>query len=425
MSAVATRTGHGGTVVWLVAGGIALAALNLRTAVTSIGPVLDQLSAGLHMSGAVTGLLTTLPVLCFAIFGALTPALSRRLGQHNLLLAALILLAGGQALRSLVDSIVPFLAASIVALAGAAVGNVVIPSLIKRHFPQRDGAMMIVYATALAMGTMVAASATVPVERMSGGDWHVALGVWAALAAVAAIPWLALARSEPERTSTRAHRAKGGLLRSKLAWAVAGYFGSQSLIAYVMFGWLPLVLTSHGYSEGQSAIVIALFTGLGIPLGIVVPALATRVTDQRPLVASFAAMYAVGFIGLLSGRLMWLAAIAAAIGMSSFPLGLVMLALRTRTAAATAELSAFGQSLGYLIAGIGPITFGLLRDMTGGWAAPFAMLFVVLTVNAVTGWYAGTDRKIEDEWGPSPAAHSGTRGEALAQADGDAQSPAR
>lgn len=380
---------------WLIAAGITLAALNLRTAVTSVGTVLDEVSAGLHMSGAMTGLLTTLPVMSFALFGALTPAMSRRVGEQRLLLAAIVLLAAGQALRSLVDSAVPFLAASAVALAGGAIGNVVIPALIKRHFPRRAGAMTTVYSTALAAGTMVAAAATVPVQQAAGGDWHVALGVWAALAAVAVIPWLALRRDEPERRSTPA--GADGLARSRLAWAVAGYFGSQSLIAYVMFGWLPLLLRDNGYTAGQAGLVLAVFTGLGIPVSMAVPALATRMSGQRPMVIAFGVLYAAGFAGLLTGQALWAWSILVAVGGGTFPLALAMLALRTRTAAGTAALSAFGQSTGYLIAGAGPITFGLLHEVSGGWALPFGLLFAALAVQVVTGWYAAADRTLEDE----------------------------
>ncbi|WP_405086395.1 CynX/NimT family MFS transporter [Microbispora sp. NBC_01389] len=408
MSAVVTRmaTGGapwraawrapGGSMAWLIAGGIALAALNLRTAVTSVGTVLDEVSTGLGMSGATTALLTTLPVVSFALFGALTPAMSRRMGEHRLLLTAIVLLAAGQAVRSLVDSAAPFMAASTVALAGGAVGNVVIPTLIKKHFPRRSGAMTTVYSTALAAGTMVAAAATVPVQQAAGGNWHVALGVWAALAAVAAIPWLALRRGEPERRSTPARAAGESLLRSRLAWAVAGYFGSQSLIAYVMFGWLPLLLQDNGYTSGQAGVVLAVFTGLGIPISMVVPTLATRLSGQRPLVIAFAVLYAAGFAGMLTGHAMWAWAMLVALGGGTFPLALAMLALRTRTAPGTAALSAFGQSAGYLIAGAGPITFGLLHQVSGGWALPFCLLFAALAVQVVTGWYAGGDRTLED-----------------------------
>ncbi|MEV0149802.1 MULTISPECIES: MFS transporter [unclassified Nonomuraea] len=408
--------GRTGPLAWLLVLGIVLAALNLRTAVTSVGPLLDQLTQGLGMSSVGTGLLTTLPVLAFATVGAVTPSLSRRLGEHRLLLLALVTLGVGLLVRSLVGSAPVFLLSSAVALSGGAVGNVLIPTLIKRHFPARTGVMTTVYTTALAAGTMLAAAATVPIERASG-DWHIALGVWAALAAVATLPWLALLRSDPASRAPAVGNASGDteddaapeaaapasglrqLARSRLAWMVAVYFGTQSMIAYIMFGWLPTILTDGGYSTGEAGFVLGVFTALNIPVSILVPVVASRFRDQRPVVVGLVAAYTAGFLGLwlapVSTAMVWVVLIA--LGMGSFPLALMMLGLRTRTAEATAALSAFGQSAGYLMAGAGPLAVGLLHDLTGGWTLPYAMLFVVLAAQLVTGLYAGRRRYIEDE----------------------------
>ncbi|MEV0385260.1 MFS transporter [Nonomuraea sp. NPDC050643] len=383
---------------WLLVLGIVLAALNLRTAVTSVGPLLDQLSGALGMTSVGTGLLTTLPVLAFASVGAVTPTLARRIGEHRLLLLALVTLGAGLLVRSLVDSAPVFLLSSAVALSGGAVGNVLIPTLIKRHFPARTGIMTTVYTTALAAGTMLAAAATVPIERASG-DWHIALGVWAALAAVAVIPWLALLRSEPERDTGGRDAGLRQMVGSRLAWMIAVYFGTQSMIAYIMFGWLATILTDGGYTTPQAGLVLGVFTALNIPVSIAVPMIASRFRDQRPMVVGLVAFYAVGFLGLwlapASTAMVWVVFVA--VGMGSFPLALMMLALRTRTPETTAALSAFGQSAGYLIAGAGPLLVGVLHQATGGWALPYALIFVVLVAQLLTGLYAGRDRYLEDE----------------------------
>ncbi|MFI7150254.1 CynX/NimT family MFS transporter [Nonomuraea sp. NPDC050022] len=401
MSVLAQETDQeskGRSLVWLLVLGIVLAALNLRTAVTSVGPLLDQLAGALGMSSVGTGLLTTLPVLAFATVGAVTPTLARRVGEHRLLLLALVTLGVGLLVRSLVGSAPVFLLSSAVALSGGAVGNVLIPTLIKRHFPGRTGIMTTVYTVALAVGTMLAAAATVPIERASG-DWHIALGVWAALAAVAVIPWLALLRSEPERRIGQEDAGIRRLVRSKLAWMVAIYFGTQSMIAYIMFGWLATILTDGGYTTGQAGLLLGVFTALSIPVSILVPVLASRFRDQRPVVVGLVACYAIGFAGLwlapISTAAVWVTFVA--IGMGSFPLALMMLALRTRTPETTAALSAFGQSTGYLIAGAGPLLVGVLHQMTGGWTLPYALMFAVLVVQLLTGLYAGRNRYLEDE----------------------------
>ncbi|MEU4539894.1 MFS transporter [Streptosporangium sp. NPDC023825] len=391
--------GTTGSLAWLLVLGIVLAALNLRTAVTSVGPVLDQITSGLGMTAVGAGLLTTLPVLIFASVGAVTPALARKVGEHRLLLFALIVLGAGLLIRSMVGSAEVFLYSSALALSGGAVGNVLIPSLIKRHFPGRAGTMTTVYTTALAVGTMLAAAATVPIQRATDGNWHVALGVWGAFAAVAAIPWLALSRSEPER-----HGASGGtgaraLLRSRLAWAVAAYFGTQSMVAYIMFGFLPKMLTDGGYTTSQAGLVLGVFTAIGIPVSLVVPSIASRFSDQRPVVVAFVLFYTAGFLGLWLGpsALAWAFASLVGIGMGSFPLALTMLAMRTRTPEATAALSAFGQSTGYLIAGAGPLVVGVMHESSGGWTLPFLLLFAVVAAQLVAGWYAGRPGYLEDE----------------------------
>nr|WP_171074689.1 MFS transporter [Nonomuraea basaltis] len=387
---------------WLLVLGIVLAALNLRTAVTSVGPLLDQLSGALGMTSVGTGLLTTLPVLAFASVGAVTPSLARRIGEHRLLLLALVTLGAGLLVRSLVGSAPVFLLSSAVALSGGAVGNVLIPTLIKRHFPARTGIMTTVYTTALATGTMLAAAATVPIERASG-DWHIALGVWAALAAVAAIPWLALLRSEPERHTGGRDAGLRRMLGSRLAWMIAIYFGTQSMIAYIMFGWLATILTDDGYSTSQAGLILGVFTALSIPVSIAVPMVASRFRDQRPVVVVLVAFYAAGFLGLWAGPAstapVWVFLIS--VGMGSFPLALVMLGLRTRTPEATAALSAFGQSAGYLIAGAGPLLVGVLYELTGGWGLTYTLIFGVLAAQLFTGLYAGRDRYLEDERPPA------------------------
>ncbi|WP_204046269.1 MFS transporter, partial [Acrocarpospora phusangensis] len=303
----------------------------------------------------------------------------------------------GLLVRAVADSTWLFLTASAVALAGGAFGNVLIPTLIKRHFPARTGTMMTVYATALAVGTMLAAALTVPIEHASGGSWQLALGVWAALAVLAAAPWLVILRKDTPERRTGSYGGPRTLVRSKLAWAMAGYFGSQSLLAYVLFGWLAQVLLDGGYTTDGAGLVLGVFTALFIPSSLVVPALAARMRNVRPLVTLFVFLYVAGFAGLLSGDALWVWALVVGLAMSGFPMALTLLTMRARTAEGTAALSAFTQSVGYLVAGAGPLLIGVLYDVTGGWTWPFVVLFAVVVAQMLTGWYVGADRVIEDE----------------------------
>lgn len=377
--------------------GIALAALNLRTAITSVGPVLDEVTGDLGMSGTGAGLLTTLPVLCFALFGGFTPMLSRRLGDHHLLIYALAALTFGLAARALAPGPWLFLALSTVALSGSAVGNVILPALVKKHFPHRVGLMTTVYTTALAAGTAIAAAATVPAEQ-STGEWRLALGMYAAFGVIAALPWLAALRYSARGRNGGDHIGLSQVLRTGIGWQAVTYFGTQSSIAYIMFGWYAQMLRDQGMDASTAGVALAYLTTLGIPMSLVLPTLLTRTRDQRPFVVLFAVAYLAGVAGLwvspLQGVWVWTTLIG--IGMGSFVFALTIFTLRTRTSAGTAALSAVGQSLGYLIGGAGPFLFGLLQDLTGSWEAPLLLVATLVVINIAIGLLLGRNRYLED-----------------------------
>ncbi|MEU0239893.1 MFS transporter [Nocardiopsis sp. NPDC006198] len=384
-------------VLLLLAAGIALAALNLRTAITSVGPVLGEVTAGLGMTAVGAGLLTTLPVLCFALFGGLTPTLARRLGEHHLLVYALTAVTVGLATRALVPEPWMFLALSAVALSGGAVGNVILPALVKQHFPDRVGLMTTVYTTALALGTTIAAASTVPLEQ-STGEWRIALGAYALFGVVAAVPWLLALRHEPAPGDPSQALGFRQVLGTGIGWQAMLYFGTQSSVAYIMFGWYAQMLRDQGMSPQTAGLALSYLTVLGIPMSLVLPTLLTRLRDQRPFVVMFAAAYLAGLAGLwfspLSGVWVWTTLVG--IGMGSFVFALTSFALRTRTGAGTAALSASSQSLGYLMGGAGPFLFGLLHEASGGWHAPLLLVVALVAVNLGVGLLLGRPGHLED-----------------------------
>ncbi len=387
----------------LVAVGIVLSALNLRPVITSVGPMLNEIQSGLGMSSAVAGVLTTLPVMCFAVFGTLSPFVARKIGDTRLMFAAAVLLGVGLLARALTSSAAMFLVASGVALVGGAVGNVMLPTLVKRYFPERIGLMTTVYATALAVGTSVSAAATAPIERVAGGSWHIALGSWVLLAVCAVLPWLALMshRSDVavDRRNQRGWSSKQ-MAHSRLAWLTTVFFGAQSLIAYVVFGWFARILRSDGYSASRAGLVLAFLTVVMVPVAVVLPSMAAHRRSQRGFIVFSSVCYTVGFAGLwivptVAGG--WLWALFIGLGASSFPLALTLIALRTRSAAATGSLSAFTQGIGYVIAGTGPLLVGVLYSATSSWVPAFVLLFLAIAVQTVSGWRIARPRYVEDE----------------------------
>ncbi|WP_405091998.1 MFS transporter [Micromonospora sp. NBC_01392] len=391
----------------LVLVGMLLVALNLRAAVTSLGALLDEIRVGLGLSGTMAGLVTTLPTIAFAGLGALTPWLVRRWAAPRVLVLAMIALTAGQVLRAVTGSAAVFVLTSALALAGIAVANILLPMLVKQHFPHRTGLVTGAYTMALTVGTTVAAASAVPVAH-AFGSWRAGLGVWAGLAALAVIPWVPLAlraraaRRAADRTATPAVVAAPARVRpgrTRLGWAMAVYFGAQSLSGYAIMGWLAQLFRDAGYRPEAAGLLLAGVTALGVPVALTMPALAGRLATLRPLVLSLTAFSTAAYVGLaLAPRgLAPLWVLLLALGQGAFPLILTTIGLRARTAEGTVALSAFAQSTGYVIAALGPLLVGILYEATGGWTAPLGFLLVALAVQTTAGMVIARPRYIEDE----------------------------
>lgn len=391
---------------WFLFGSVLLLALNLRPAVTSLGAVLPEVSADLSLSPTLAGVLTTLPVLCFAVFGASAASFARRIGPRHVLVASLTAVVIGSVVRVLVDNAVLFMAATVLALAGMATGNVLIPAIVRARFPNRIGLVTAAYTTVLAIGTTTPAALTVPITEASG-SWRIGLGTWAATAAIALLPWLFLARGEQppgaSASSTSSSPPTSSKLRdlvhSRIAWALALYFGLQSMQAYVAFGWLAQVYRDAGLDAAHAGFLLSLLPIAGVPISLAIPTIAAKLPDQRLPVLGCGICYVLGYLGLMispaGAPLLWVLLIG--LGGGAFPLCLTMIGLRARSSEVTIRLSAFTQSVGYLIAAVGPLTVGALYGATGGWTVPIALLLVLVAPKVVVGMIAAKPGYVDDQ----------------------------
>ncbi|MFE5634056.1 CynX/NimT family MFS transporter [Streptomyces sp. NPDC056543] len=425
--------------VWiprLVVVALVLAALNLRPAITSLGALLEEVRDGLHMSGSVAGVLTSVPPLCFAVFGITAPRLARRFGPSAVVCAGMAAIFAGLAIRPFASGTVGFLAASALALMGIAVSNVLMPVIVKRYFPDRVGSMTGLYSMALALGTSLAAAATVPMTEALGGSWRTGIGVWAVLAALAVLPWIPLVRdrvtqatagrapagaptatasapsergSAPSTTATATASAPSAatpgaaaplrITRSRTAWALAAFFGLQATGAYITMGWMPQIFRDAGVPAGTAGVLLAVTMVMGVPLAFVIPGLATRLRNQGPIVVALGLCGLVGYSGLYvapSGGA-WVWALLLGVSNCAFPLALTMIGLRSRTGAGVVRLSAFAQSVGYLISIPGPLLVGVLYQHSGGWGLPIALMAGLMIPQMIVGSLAGRARTVEDE----------------------------
>jgi CP family cyanate transporter-like MFS transporter len=386
----------------LVVVGIVVLAFNLRPAAVSIGPVLGEVSGDLRMSASETGVLTSLPVLAFALFGAFAPRLARLVGMHRLTLGALLCVVGGLAGRATVSSVPLFLLLSLLALAGMASANVLLPSLVKLHFPDHVGVMTSIYSTALAIGLTSASVLTVPIGQ-AGDGWRSGLVVWSVTAGIAVLPWLALIAHDRAPEEVEGPVGLLAVARTRLGWLMALFFGLQSLQAYSVFGWFAELYRDAGFSAQDAGLLLGVITGVSIPLSLVIPSLVARMHNQAVLMSVVMACYPIGYVGLIlaphAGAVVW--AVFVGIGSTTFPLILTLIGLRARTPSGTAALSGFSQAMGYLIAATGPFGVGVLHDLSGGWTVPLLVLLALTVPQLVLGLAVSRPAYVEDELEPA------------------------
>lgn len=412
--------------------GIVLVAFSLRSAVASLSPVIDHVAEDFPVSPVIIGLIGAAPPVCFAIFGLLTPLFERRFGLERMAIAAITLMALGLLLRGLAIDSTTLLAATAVVFAGVGSGNVLLPPLVKKYFPDRLGIMMTIYSTTMAVSTFLPPLVAVPVADSLG--WRVSLGMWGIVAGIALVPWVALllgnrARADapmktellvpdptdgvndvqdavavatgPISTTPANRRHFARLWRLPLAWALALVFGASSTMAYVSFAWMPTMLVDiGGVSPATAGFLLSLFALIGLPCSLLVPILVVRFQATRPLFFVAVAGGLVGLAGLLLVPTVALPLWVSIFGLTAimFPLSLVLLSIRARTPESAVALSGFVQSIGYAIAAVFPLLIGLLHETTDGWQIPLLVIAGVLVVVIPAGVVAGRRRTVEDEW---------------------------
>jgi CP family cyanate transporter-like MFS transporter len=377
---------------------IVLLAANLRPALTSVAPLIGQIRTDTGVSNGVAGLLTGLPLLAFAVLSPIAPRLARRFDMERVLLASLLVLAVGILLRSAGVVAALFLGTAILG-AAIAVGNVLLPSLVKREFPERTGLMTSTYTTALAVSAAIAAGASFPIAYQVDIGWRGSLALWALLALVAAVAWFPQIRSaDPANASTGTSRGVTGLWGSVLAWQVTLFMGLQSLGYYVVLTWLPEILQEEvGVSASQAGWMLALAQVVVIPAMFIAPVLADRRPSQYSVVVVAVTLTGVGTLGLLvaasTATVLWIVLLGLGQG-ACFSLALTFFALRAPDSEHAAALSGMAQSIGYLLAAGGPFLFGLLRDATHAWTAPLTLLVAVTVCLLITGLGAARDAHV-------------------------------
>lgn len=378
--------------------GIIMIATTLRAPITSVGPLIETIRVNTGMSHTLAGLLTTFPLLAFAVLSPLAPRIARKWGMERTLFLGVSAVTVGIVLRFAPTIATLFIGTILLGL-GIAISNVLLPSLIKRDFPHRVGVMTGIYSVSMNVFAAIASGISIPVSRQLSTGWRGSLLIWGILSFIALIVWLPQLRYRHQTDKVQIS-AKSSIWRSKLAWQVTIVMGLQSFVFYSTVAWLPEILTQRGMSASTAGWMLSLMQFFSVPVTFFVPILAARFKNQRALVIATFICFISGFAVLLSGvnALVPLSVILIGIGTgAAFGLVTMFFVLRTRHTHQAAELSGMAQSIGYLLAAVGPLLIGFVHDLTGSWAAAITLLLIVAVAYMLAGWGAGSNRYIGEE----------------------------
>ena len=408
-----TTPSRAGTHSVALAASLALIAFSLRTPITSVGPILLEAVRATRLTSAGASLLTTLPSLCFGLFGPIAPMLARRMSSEQALLLLLALLTVGTALRAIPAWPILYLG-QVVACFSIGLMNVLLPGVVKRDFPHHVALMTGLYSAAMCAGAATAAAATAPAANAigqllgytSGNAWAWALAIWALPAGLATLLWRSQVPAAGTRT-VRTTRAVRGLWRDPLAWQVTLFMGSQSSLAYIVFGWLPTVLRMRGMNAVDAGLMLSLSVMAQAAASLLLPFLIARLPDQRWVNVGALLLTGLSLVGCFFAPIstMWGWAVLLGIAQgSAFTLALTVIGLRSGDSHVAAQLSSMAQGIGYLIASSGPFIAGSLLHATGSLYSLASLCAAVCAVSAGFGYAAG--RRVHVRTGASPRGQS-------------------
>lgn len=380
----------------LMALGVLFIASNLRAPLTSVGPVIAELSTSLGLSNVWAGMVTTIPLIAFATLSGFAPKVSRKYGMELVLLAALIILALGLGIRQWGTISTLFIGAALVGIA-ITMGNVLMPAYIKNSFPKQVGVMMGLYSVAMNLTAALAAGFSIQLGNWTGMGWRGSIGIWFFLALFTLVIWLPQVKRkklETQQGSTLKEESKVNLYRSKLAWAVTIFMGLQSFLFYCVAAWFPKVMQSWGMTPEDSGWVLSYVQFAQLPISFVGAIIASKMNNQKFLAVLSGLLFGIGILGIIVFKteyiILWSICIGTASGLA-FSLSMLFFVLRSHHSTQAAELSGMAQAFGYLIAACGPPLFGAIYDSTGDWVAALWMLVGISIILLIAGFIAGRD----------------------------------
>ena len=381
---------------WLLIIGVILVGANLRVPLTSAGALVSFIRDDFGISNALAGAITTLPLIAFALLSPFAPKLAGKFGMERTIGISLVLLFAGILIRSAGGIELLFFGTLLIGLA-IAIGNVLMPGIVKMNFPLQIGLMTGLYAIVMNVFGALGSGLSIPIASSGNYGWTGSLLVWGVHTLITIVIWLPqLKKSRPAENSS-VQATSGSLMRSSLAWKITLFMGAQSLIFYTLITWLPTILTANGYDIHLAGWGVFIFQFASIPFTFIIPVIADKMKNQVLIALAASGMIIVGILGLLAGltqlTLLWIILLGMGNG-SAFSLSMMFFTLRTKDGYQAAELSGMAQSFGYLLAAFGPVLVGGLQDITGSWTLPLLLVTLAAAVMLITGIAAGKNRQV-------------------------------
>ena len=381
---------------WLLIIGVILVGANLRVPLTSAGALVSFIRDDFGISNALAGAITTLPLIAFALLSPFAPKIANKIGMERTIAISLALLIIGILIRSAGAIELLFTGTLLVGL-GIAVGNVLIPGIIKMNFPFKIGLMTGLYAIVMNVFGALGSGLSIPIATSGSFGWRGSLVIWSGLALITLLIWLPQLMKKHDTKKKINNQKIGGMLRSPLAWKITVFMGAQSLIFYTLITWLPTILTANGYDIHLAGWGVFIFQFASIPFTFIIPVIADRMKNQVMLAFVSSGLILAGIIGLLAGlselSILWVVFLGIGNG-SAFSLSMMFFTLRTKDGYEAAELSGMAQSLGYLLAAVGPVLVGGLQDITGSWTLPLSMMALFAIVMLIMGVASGKNKQV-------------------------------
>lgn len=382
--------------------GIIFISFNLRAPITAVGSVVDMIKAEYMLSSAMAGFITTLPLIAFAIVSPFVTKISNKLGYGKTMIWGLILILIGELVRSYTNVLGLFIGTSFLGI-GIAIGNVLIPSIIKLKFPNKIGVMTSIYTSSMMVFAAVGAGISIPLAKGLNLGWRNSLAAWFILTVITLIIWLPQLKTKKNINTndipTDTANSKS-IWKSPTAWWVTLFMGTQSFLFYSLVAWLPTIITSKGMVDSFAGTMALAFQLTAIPSTLIVPILCDRFKNQRALVSVVCLLYISGmslFLFSQTQTLILISIILMALGMGgSISLSITFISLRTPNSTRASELSGMSQSAGYILAAIGPILMGVIYDTFKSWSLPIIIFGILIIFLGITGWFAGKNTVVEE-----------------------------